>query len=46
MAGQGKLGIPNGIMGLFRAGGKITFEDNELELNNPRNLFRFWTLFC
>lgn len=38
MAGQGKLGIPNGVMGLFRAGGEINFQDNALELNNPRNL--------
>ena len=26
LAGQGKLGIPNGIMGLYGAGGKVTFE--------------------
>ena len=25
LAGQGKLGIPNGIMGLYQAGGKVTF---------------------
>ncbi len=37
MAGQGKLGIPNGAMGLFPAGGKITFEGTEIALNNPRN---------
>ena len=37
MAGQGKLGIPNGAMGLFPAGGAITFEGQEIELNNPRN---------
>ena len=35
MAGQGKLGIPNGIMGLFPAGGKVVFEGNELPLGDP-----------
>lgn len=37
LAGQGKLGIANGIMGLYAAGGKVTFEDKELELNNPNS---------
>lgn len=37
MAGQGKLGIPNGAMGLFPAGGKVTFEGKEIALNNPRH---------
>ena len=36
LAGQGKLGIPNGIMGLFPAGGKITLNGSEIPLNNPR----------
>ena len=36
LAGQGKLGIPNGIMGLFPAGGKVTLNGNEIPLNNPR----------
>ena len=36
LAGQGKLGIPNGIMGLYEAGGKVTFEDKEIPLNSPR----------
>ncbi len=30
MAGQGKLGIPNGAMGLFPAGGKVIFEGKEI----------------
>ncbi len=38
MAGQGKLGIPNGAMGLFPAGGQIFFEGKEVPLNNPRNV--------
>ena len=36
LAGQGKLGIPNGVMGLYEAGGKVTFEGSEIPLNNPR----------
>ena len=34
LAGQGKLGIPNGIMGLFEAGGEIYFENKPIPLNN------------
>ena len=36
LAGQGKLGIPNGIMGLYQAGGKIVFNGKEIPLNSPR----------
>ena len=36
LAGQGKLGIPNGIMGLHEAGGTVTFNGEEIPLNNPR----------
>lgn len=36
LAGQGKLGIPNGIMGLYQAGGKVTFEGKEIPLNSPK----------
>ncbi len=36
LAGQGKLGIPNGIMGLYDAGGKVVFEGKEIPLNSPR----------
>ena len=36
LAGQGKLGIPNGIMGLYDAGGEVLFEGNSIPLNNPR----------
>jgi simple sugar transport system ATP-binding protein len=36
LAGQGKLGIPNGIMGLFPAGGSVTFHDKLVQLNEPR----------
>ena len=36
LAGQGKLGIPNGIMGLYQAGGKVTFDGMDIPLNSPR----------
>ncbi|MDC7286751.1 sugar ABC transporter ATP-binding protein [Blautia schinkii] len=36
LAGQGKLGIPNGIMGLYDAGGTVTFNGQEIPLNSPR----------
>ncbi len=36
LAGQGKLGIPNGIMGLYQAGGTVTFDGQDIPLNNPR----------
>ena len=36
LAGQGKLGIPNGIMGLYRAGGTVEFDGKEIPLNSPR----------
>ncbi|MDR2049434.1 MAG: sugar ABC transporter ATP-binding protein [Treponema sp.] len=38
LAGQGKLGIPNGIMGLFAAGGKIFLEGAEIALGNPKTV--------
>ena len=36
LAGQGKLGIPNGVMGLYEAGGTVTFKGEEIPLNSPR----------
>lgn len=35
LAGQGKIGIPNGIMGLFETSGSISFDGNEI---NPKIL--------
>jgi simple sugar transport system ATP-binding protein len=35
LAGQGKLGIANGIMGLFPAGGKVAVKGVPLRLNDP-----------
>jgi len=36
LAGQGKVGISNGIMGLFPAGGSVRYKDRDLPLNSPR----------
>ena len=36
LAGQGKLGIPNGIMGLYEAGGSVELDGKPIPLNNPR----------
>ena len=36
LAGQGKLGIANGIMGIYPAKGEVVFEGKPLELNNPK----------
>lgn len=38
LAGQGKLGIPNGIMGLFPAGGSIKYKNKDLPLDSPREV--------
>ena len=35
LSGQGKLGIPNGIMGLFPSGGEVLLSGKQLKLNNP-----------
>jgi simple sugar transport system ATP-binding protein len=35
LAGQGKLGIPNGVMGLYPAGGTVRLRDKEIPLNSP-----------
>ena len=35
LAGQGKLGISNGIMGLYASGGSVEFDSKELQLNEP-----------
>lgn len=38
LAGQGKIGIPNGIMGLYPTKGSIIKDGKELALNNPREM--------
>lgn len=36
LAGQGKLGIPNGIMGLYAGGGSVQLHGKPVPLNDPR----------
>jgi simple sugar transport system ATP-binding protein len=36
LAGQGKLGIPNGIMGLLPAGGAVTLHGSPVQMGSPR----------
>ncbi|MBQ9565075.1 MAG: sugar ABC transporter ATP-binding protein [Synergistaceae bacterium] len=36
LAGHGKLGIPNGVMGLYPAGGKVELFGKRVPLNKPR----------
>ncbi|MDR1319713.1 MAG: sugar ABC transporter ATP-binding protein [Treponema sp.] len=38
LAGQGKLGIPNGIVGLFAAGGRAWIDGEILPLGDPRKV--------
>lgn len=37
LTGQGKLGIANGIMGLYPSEGEVLFKGETVQLNNPRN---------
>ena len=37
LAGQGKIGIPNGIMGLYEAAGEVEFFGKPLNLNDTRD---------
>ena len=39
LAGQGKLGIPNGVMGLYEAGGTVEFDGKQIPLNSPSLAF-------
>ncbi len=45
LAGQGKLGIPNGIMGLFPAGGAVTLSGRTVPLNAPRTALQMGMAF-
>lgn len=45
LAGQGKIGIPNGIMGLFPAGGTVKFRNTDVPLNNPRKVLNLGMAF-
>lgn len=36
LAGQGKIGVPNGIMGVYEASGDVEFMGRKVELNDAR----------
>jgi len=38
LAGQGKLGIANGIIGIYSARGEVYFDGKPLPLNNPKQV--------
>lgn len=40
LAGQGKLGIPNGILGTYPVGGKITYNGKELNLGDTLEILK------
>ncbi|MEN6364601.1 MAG: sugar ABC transporter ATP-binding protein [Rectinema sp.] len=40
LAGQGKLGIPNGVMGLYPSGGVVTLQGKAVPLNEPRTALK------
>lgn len=37
LAGQGKIGISNGIMGIYAARGEVTFEGKKIKLDDTKN---------
>lgn len=45
LAGQGKIGISNGIMGLFHAEGKVIIDGKELELNSAEKSIKSGVAF-
>jgi simple sugar transport system ATP-binding protein len=38
LAGQGKLGIPNGVMGLFAAGGRVWVDGESFDPGEPKKI--------
>jgi len=40
LAGQGKLGIPNGIMGLYASGGKVSYKGKPLDITNTMEVLK------
>lgn len=40
LAGQGKLGIPNGIMGLYPSGGSVSFNGKVMPKSNPKECIK------
>ena len=40
LAGQGKLGIPNGIMGLYDAEGEVIYEGESIKISDPMSTLK------
>ncbi len=40
LAGQGKLGVPNGVMGLYPAGGMVSFEGKPLDISDAASVLK------
>ena len=40
LAGQGKIGVPNGVMGLYEAAGEVTFFGQALSLGNTQEALK------
>lgn len=40
LAGQGKLGIPNGIMGLYASGGEVLYNGKPLDITNTKEVLQ------
>ncbi len=40
LAGQGKLGIPNGILGTYPVGGNVSFKGENLKLGDTANILK------
>lgn len=38
LAGHGKIGVANGVMGLYRTFGEVAFMGEKIKLNNPKDL--------
>jgi len=45
LAGQGKLGISNGIMGMYEAMGEVVMDGNSLKLNNTKQALKSGAAF-
>jgi simple sugar transport system ATP-binding protein len=45
LAGQGKIGVANGIMGLYPASGEVLVDGEKLPLNDPRESIRHGLAF-
>jgi len=45
LAGQGKLGIANGIMGMYEAMGELVMDGNSLRLNNTKQALKSGAAF-